>query len=162
MVRLLSPRPEAEARVVGEVREAIEAQRLWRMRPVDALAKRLGVAWEDPRVRFEVDRLLRGVPFDRETGRPATGRVAEEAWRRALDRVRALAPDATRGEVRRAVTTEARHAQGSGRGVDWGWHAAGVVSAVRRTIEQAKRRAEWESLMAAEAEARGRGMEAGL
>ena len=134
MVRLLSPKPEADPRVRMEARSAIEAQRLWLMRPVDALAARLRVTWDDE-TRREVDGLLR---------RPPAG---PHAWETALERVRTLAPEATRSEVRRATEREAARAQRGPR-TDWGYHAAGLFAAVRRTIEQAKLDAERESLLA--------------
>ena len=130
MVRLLSPRPEAEARVRAEVRATIEAQRLRQMRPVDALAARLGATWDD-RTRHEVDGLLRRLTLR-----------DPEAWRRVVVRVVALAPDATRSEVRRAVTKEAARAQRT-RQTDWGRSAAGLLHAITDEIERAKAEAEF-------------------
>ncbi len=130
LVRLMSPRPEAEERVRAEVRAVIEAQRLRQMRPVDALAARLGATWED-RTRHEVDRLLRRLSLD--------GRHAE-AWARAVARVAALAPDATRREVRRAVAWEAARAQRTPIRVR---RSGGLLQAVLDEIERAKAEAEF-------------------
>ena len=130
MVRMLCMRPEAEARVRAEVREAIAAQRLWQMRPVDALAARLGAEWDAP-TRHEVDRLLRRVDYRRGEG---------------VDQVWALAPDATRREVRQAVMREAARAQRK-RPVYWGRQAAGLLRGVLAEIERAKAEAEHTTTM---------------
>lgn len=106
LVRMLCLRPEAAPRIRAEVREAIRERRLWAMRPVDALAERLGVAAWEGGTRREVYRMLRRLPMDG-AGRPAD----RDAWARAAARVWELAPATTQREARRALAVEAMRAR---------------------------------------------------
>ena len=149
LVWMLCQRPEAGERLRAQVQDVVREQRLWSMRPVDALAERLGATWDD-RTRHEVDGLLRRLPL--QAKRPKD----QDAWQAAEARVWCLAPSATRREVRRAMARDAARAQRTRR-VDWGHQAVGVFAAARSTIERAKAEGEYAALIGAEEEARHRG-----
>lgn len=143
MVRMLGNRPEALPRIRGEVAAAVAERRLWHQHPVDALAARLGVPEWDDGQRHEVDRLLRRLPVGRD-GRPAD----REAWGQAVERVRALAPEATPREVRRAVAREVAHTRAVAPRVRGG---SGLLDAVLREIKRARAEAEQATEHAVEA-----------